>query len=181
MPLQVNYLNNNIRIMQVVKISIYLLVFTLANFIVLWFGENGLILTALLLIPFDFVMRCMFHERWSGIELILKLGALVVGSSLITYLINEDSKNIAFGSVAGFVSAQIAAGVFYQLVIKKSFLIKVNGSDSIAIVFDSIVFQLVAFGVIVPNITFSQIALKLIGGLFWYWIIFVKYKLHKKW
>lgn len=166
--------------MQVVKISIYLLAFIFANFIVLWFGANGLIFTALFLIPFDFVMRCLFHEQWKGIELILKLGTLVVIASLITYLINKESLNIAYGSAFGFISAQIFAGIFYQLFIKKTYFVKVNGSDAVGILVDSIVFQLIAFELINPTITISQFLLKITGGFFWYWVIFEKLKLQNK-
>lgn len=167
--------------MQVIKISLYLLAFVLANFIVLYFGKVGLIFTALFLIPFDFVMRCLFHEQWKGVELILKLGLLVGVASILTYVINKDAANIALGSVFGFVSAQFIAGVFYQSVINKSYFIKVNGSDAIGIFFDSLVFQFVAFSSIDPIITISQFTLKIIGGLFWYWVIFSKYKLQNKW
>lgn len=162
--------------MQAIKISLYLLAFVFANFIVLWFGQYGLIFTALFLIPFDFIMRCMFHEQWKGKELIVKLGSLVLVSSLFTYLINSDSKNIALGSTFGFISAQIVAGVFYQLNIKKSTFFKVNGSDAIGILIDSIIFQLIAFHSIDLYVTTSQFVLKLIGGLFWYWLLFIKLK-----
>ncbi len=167
--------------MQVVKISLYLLAFIIANFIVLWFGPTGLVFTALFIIPFDFVMRCIFHEQWKGVELILKLGALVVAASSITLLINYDAKNIAIGSACGFIVAQIFAGIFYQLTIKKTYLIKVNGSDAIGILADSIVFQYVAFSFIDCRITIAQFILKLVGGFFWYWLIFVKFKLQDKW
>lgn len=167
--------------MQVIKVSIYLLVFVLANFIVLWFGAEGLIITALLLIPFDFVMRCLFHEKWKGWELIWKLGTIVAIASALTYIINQDTKNIALGSMFGFILAQIVAGIFYQFMIRKSYFVKVNGSDALAIIADSIVFQLVAFSVIDTSVTISQTILKLIGGLFWYWIIFKKLKLQHKW
>lgn len=166
--------------MQVLKISIYLIAFILANFIVLHFGANGLIFTALFLIPFDFVMRCLFHETWKGKELILKLGALVIVASLITFFINQNALNIALGSSGGFILAQITAGIFYQFVIKKSYFIKVNGSDAVGILIDSIVFQLIAFGEINNFVMISQFLLKITGGLFWYWIIFVKLKLQEK-
>jgi len=77
--------------MQVIKISIYLLAFVLSNFIVLWFGPTGLIFTALFLIPFDFVMRCIFHETWKGIELILKMSLLVLVAGFTSYLINIET------------------------------------------------------------------------------------------
>ena len=83
--------------MQAIKISVYLLAFVLSNFIVLWFGSKGLIFTAIFLIPFDFVMRCIFHETWKGFELILKMIVLVIVAGLITYVINIDTQNIALG------------------------------------------------------------------------------------
>ena len=166
---------------QVLKISIYLLAFVLSNFIVLYFGSTGLIFTALLLIPFDFVMRCIFHETWHGKELIIKLGALVLTASIITFLINTNTLNIAIASSFGFVLAQIVSGIFYQFFINKSYFIKVNGSDAVGILIDSLVFQLIAFSIVLPEITISQFILKIIGGLFWYWLIFKKLKLQDKW
>lgn len=167
--------------MQAIKISIYLIAFILANFIVLYFGANGLIFTALFLIPFDFVMRCLFHETWKGKELVFKLGGLVIAASVLTFIINQNSLHIALGSSGGFIAAQVVAGLFYQLVIKKSYFIKVNGSDAIGILIDSIVFQFIAFGNIDIFIMISQFILKITGGLFWYWVIFVKLKLQTKW
>jgi queuosine precursor transporter len=166
--------------MPALKISIYLVAFVLANLIVLYFGSIGLIFTALFLIPFDFVMRCIFHETWKGIELILKLGLIVIVASLITFVINRNAINIAIASSVGFILAQIFAGIFYQFFIKKSFFIKVNGSDAIGILIDSLAFQLIAFGIINYNILVGQFLLKLIGGLFWYWVIFKKIKLQDK-
>lgn len=164
--------------MQAIRISVYLLAFTLSNLIVQHLGAQGLIITALLLIPFDFVMRCVFHEQWSGIGLIIKLGALTVAAGFITYLINKESINVVMGSIAGYTGAQITAGIAYQILINKSYLAKVNLSDVVAIVSDSILFQLVAFSEIDQKITLSQILLKIIGGLFWYYIIFrvIKFK-----
>lgn len=163
--------------MQGIKISVYLLAFVLANYLVIWFGSVGLIFTALFLIPFDFVMRCIFHENYKGFTLILFMSFLVSIASMITYQINQDHINIAKGSAIAFILAQIGAGLFYQLTIKKRLFIKVNGSDFIGIMIDSTVFQIVAFGVISPYITAGQIAMKVAGGLFWYWLLFVKFKM----
>jgi len=166
---------------QVAKISIYLTAFVLSNLIVLYFGAVGLIFTALFLIPFDFVMRCLFHETWKGFELIVKMMLLVIAAGVITYLINYQSKEIAIASIIGFTGAQITAGMFYQLALNKNFFVKVNGSDAVGIMFDSIAFQLFAFGVIDWKVFVSQFALKIVGGLFWYYVIFVKFKLQDKW
>lgn len=167
--------------MQVVKISLYLLAFILANYLVIWFGSYGLIITALFLIPFDFIMRCVFHETYKGIKLFIYLGSLVLCASILTYLINKESFNIALASCLGFASAQLFASIFYQINIKKSFFVKVNGSDLIGIIIDSIVFQLIAFNIIDINISLSQIIMKFLGGLFWYWLLFNKLQIQKKW
>jgi hypothetical protein len=166
--------------MQAIKISIYLLAFILANYIVIWYGPNGLIFTALFLVPFDFVMRCIFHETMKGFKLFIFMVFLVSTASLITYYINQNSINIAIGSAFGFASAQLFAGIFYQIFIKKSYFVKVNGSDFIGIIVDSIVFQLIAFNSINTSITISQILMKVLGGLFWYWIFFKVIKIQTK-
>lgn len=150
--------------------------FTLANLLVAHYGAQALIVTAIFIIPFDFVMRCVFHEKWSGIELVLKLGALTVVAGIITYAINRQSLDVVFGSIAGYAGAQITAGIFYQAMIRKSYLIKVNLSDLIAIATDSILFQIAAFNEVDTYITISQIALKMAGGLFWFYIIFKVFK-----
>jgi uncharacterized PurR-regulated membrane protein YhhQ (DUF165 family) len=81
--------------------------------------------------------------------------------------------------MVGFLGAQIIAGIFYQIFIKRSYFLKVNGSDALAILADSILFQLIAFSFISFEITAAQFFLKIVGGLFWYWVIFVKFKLYK--
>lgn len=163
-----------------IRIILYLTAFIIANFLVLYFGKYGLLLSSLFLIPFDFVMRCFFHETWKGKELILKLGLIVLSASVLTYLLNYNAQNIAIGSAGGFIAAQIFAGIFYQFFINKSYFFKVNGSDAVGILVDSIVFQLLAFGSLNIYIMLSQFILKIIGGLFWYWILFVKFNFQSK-
>lgn len=160
---------------------IYIIAFVFANLLVQYFGNIGLIFSSLFLVPFDFIMRCFFHEKFKGKKLVFKLGLLVLLSSIITYIINFNTFNIALASCIGFLFAQVFASLFYQIFINKSYFIKVNGSDAIAIIIDSFIFQLIAFNEINIIITFSQFVLKLFGGFFWYWIIFKKLKLQEKW
>lgn len=105
---------------------------------------------------------------------------LTITASAITFLINHEALNIALASVSGFFTAQIFAGIFYQVFINRSFFVKVNGSDFIAICFDSFVFQLVAFHEFSPTITVGQILIKLTGGYIWYLILFKKLKINEK-
>lgn len=161
-------------------VVIYLAAFVAANLFVKHFGSYGLWFSAMFLIPFDFICRCLFHEKWKGSALIIRLLILTVLSSVITVAINSDAANIAKASCAGFISAQICAGIFYQYFIKQTPFVKVNGSDLLAIISDSIVFQYIAFGGFNWQVTAGQIIIKFVGGLLWYYIIFNKLKLHEK-
>lgn len=158
----------------------FLLAFVAANLIVKHFGAPGLWLSSFLLIPFDFVCRCIIHEKLSGAKLFFTLLLLSIAAAVVTVLINWQATNIALGSVAGMCAAQLAAGFFYQATKSRSYFVKVNGSDLAAIIFDSIVFQAIAFNSIQPSITIGQIIVKFAGGLLWYYIIFKKLKYGEK-
>ena len=155
-------------------IALFLIALTAANLIVKYFGAQGLWISSFLLIPFDFICRCIFHETWKGKKLIIYLSLLTLAASFLTTAINSSAINIAAGSVFGFMAAQIGAGIFYQYQLKRnqSWFMKINISDLIAICCDSLVFQFVAFKQFDYAITLGQIAIKFAGGLMWYFILF---------
>lgn len=162
-----------------ILIFFYLSAFVAANLIVKHFGAHGLWFSSFFLIPFDFVARCIIHEKYKGAKLIIILSCLTAAASLITWAMNAPF--IALASMSGFTAAQISAGVFYQLNKKNSsWFYKVNVSDLIAIIFDSFVFQLIAFGILDLYVTAGQIIIKFAGGLLWYYILFKKLKLNEK-
>lgn len=150
----------------------YLAALVFANLAVKHSGPEGLCFSSFFLIPFDFVCRCIFHETWKGTLLIRNLLLLTLISGLITVGLNWNALNIALASFLGIVSVQIVAGIFYQKFKQKSLFFKVNLSDLVAIIIDSIVFQYVAFNVINFEVTGGQMLIKFLGGLFWYFIIF---------
>lgn len=164
-----------------IVIALFLVSFVAANLIVKHFGAYGLWISSFTLIPLDFICRCLIHERYSGTRLVVLLFLLTAAAAVLTYLINADAKFIALASIAGFAAAQVGAGIFYQIHKEnESWFFKVNISDLIAIIFDSIVFQLVAFSTVTWAVTGGQILIKFAGGLLWYYIIFKKLKLHEK-
>lgn len=160
---------------------LYIIMFLIANFLVLKFGKIGIFIASSIFIPFDFVIRCYFQEKWKGKELLFKMGGLILIASFLSYLINYDVKNIAIASFFSFLISQTIAIFIYQILKRKSYLVKVNGSDLIAIITDSIVFQWIAFNVILFEITSTQILIKTIGGIFWYLILFKYLKIQEKW
>lgn len=153
-------------------IFFYLAALIAANLIVKHFGSHGLWFSSAILIPFDFVCRCIFHETWKGFKLVRNLVVLTLISGIITVAFNYNALNIALASFTGIVAVQVFAGLFYQAFKNKSYLFKVNLSDLVAIIVDSIVFQLVAFKTVDLSVTGGQILIKIFGGLFWYFIIF---------
>lgn len=153
-------------------IAFYLIALVSANLIVKHFGAPGLWFSSALLIPFDFICRAIFHESWKGKKLVANLLLLTVVSGIVTFIINHEALNIALASFAGIVAVQIFAGIFYQMFMQKSYFFKVNLSDLIAIIVDSIAFQLVAFGTVNFEVTGGQMLIKAVGGLFWFYVIF---------
>lgn len=154
----------------------YLAALVLANLIVKHFGPTGIWFASFFLIPFDFVCRCIFHETWQGKKLIRNLFLITLVSSIITIILNTSAYRIAFASICSIIGVQVFAGVIYQIFKKKSYLLKVNFSDLIAVVVDSLIFQFIAFSVFDWHITIGQMLIKLAGGLFWYFIIFKFFK-----
>jgi len=159
----------------------FLAAFVAANLIVKHFGQYGLWFSSALLIPFDFVARCVIHEKYKGYKLVLVLFALTLCAAAVTVAFNWNALNIAAASICGFAAAQLGAGAFYQGNIKRSLFIKVNISDLIAICLDSVIFQIVAFSSFNPTVTLGQIVIKFLGGLFWYFVLFRKREKIYKW
>jgi uncharacterized PurR-regulated membrane protein YhhQ (DUF165 family) len=167
--------------MKIFIIIFYILAIISANFIALYIGQKGLIITAFLLVPFDFTLRSYFHETWKNNKLLINLSILIITASGITYFLNQNTINIAIGSSVAFLLSNIFASIYYQININKSFFNKVNISDFVGIIIDSFIFQLIAFNNISTSVMSAQILIKILGGLFWYWVIFKKIKLQDKW
>ncbi len=167
------------------KKAIYILFFAyisaivLANYTVFWIGEWGLVITAIFLIPFDFVIRAVLHERWKAGALWSRLLGIISLGAVITYTINHETASIAIGSATAFISAGIAASLFYQTFLSHRFFLKVNGSDLVAIIVDSYIFQYITFNDISFQVMGSQVGMKAIGGFLWYWVFFERIKIQQ--
>lgn len=158
----------------IITFALFLISITLGNLLVHWLGRWGVLITSFVFIPFDFIIRCYIHELYRGKKLYYLLFGIITLGAIATYIVNHDAKNIALGSVTGFAIASLAGSLFYQFSIKQIPLIKVNGSDIIALIVDSIIFQMIAFNSIVWAVTSWQIAVKILGGLLWYYILIYK-------
>ena len=154
-----------------IYVVMYLVAVVLANLSASFFGAYASILNAFLFIGLDLTARDKLHEAWHGDKLWLKMFGLITLGSGISYLLNRNAGMIAVASLAAFSVAGIVDAIAYQFLYKKSWMVKVNGSNVFSALTDSLVFPTIAFGGFLPLIVLGQFAAKVSGGFIWSWII----------
>lgn len=154
-----------------IYVVVYLVAVVLANLSASFFGAYASILNAFLFIGLDLTARDKLHEAWQGDKLWLKMFGLITLGSGISYLLNRNAGMIAVASLAAFSVAGIVDAIAYQFLYKKSWMVKVNGSNVFSALTDSLVFPTIAFGGFLPLIVLGQFAAKVSGGFIWSWII----------
>ena len=149
----------------------YLSAAVLANLSSAWFGPVASIFNAFVFIGLDLTARDKLHEAWHNNNLWVKMFSLIAAGSLISYLLNRNAGMIAIASLAAFGVAGVVDSITYQFLYKKSWMVKVNGSNVFSALADSLVFPTIAFGGFLPLIVLGQFAAKVTGGFVWSWII----------
>ena len=150
-----------------VTISLYLIAIVLANLSSTFFGPSASIANAFLFIGLDLTTRDKLHEEWKNRGLVWKMGLLIAVGSLLSYLINRNSAQIAIASTLAFAAAALTDGVVYHWLSDRTKMQKVNGSNAASALVDSVVFPTVAFGSLMPLIVIGQFAAKFFGGFLW--------------
>lgn len=148
-------------------IALYLVAIVAANLLVAWFGPAVTILNAFLFIGLDLTARDRLHDRWRGEGLVWKMGLLIASGGLISYLLNRDAGRIALASTVAFCAAALTDSLVYQLLRRRGYMLRVNGSNIPAAAVDSVVFPTLAFGGFLPWVTLGQFAAKVLGGFVW--------------
>lgn len=151
-------------------IVIYVSALVIANLMVSWLGPWFSPINSLVLIALDLVMRDKLHEKWKD-HLWIKMGGVILAAGVISYLLNPASQNIAIASMVAFCAAAVVDTFIYQRLIKRSWFVKVNGSNVGGALTDSILFPTIAFGAFLPHIVLLQFAAKVCGGAVWSWIL----------
>jgi hypothetical protein len=150
---------------QYIFIGAYLLAIVLANLVVASFGVNSVYVVAFILIGLDLTTRDFLHEYWKTGKW-WKMGLLIGVGSLISWLLNKDAGMVALASCAAFGSAAILDTISYQILHKKDYLVKVNGSNLVSAFVDSFVFISIAFGISWEVILLQYVS-KFAGGFIW--------------
>ena len=149
-------------------IALYLAAIVLANLLLVEFGPKAAFINCFILIGFDLVVRDELHQRWQGRKLWWRMLLLIGTGSCLTLLLNHHASRIAFASFVAFAGAGIVDSVCYQLLGKRAFLLKVNGSNTFSAFTDSILFVWVAFDVpLLWTLIIYQCLMKTFGGALW--------------
>ena len=154
-----------------ILISLYLSSIVAANLIITEFGPKMSIITAFIFIGLDLTLRDYLHESWYKKHLFIKMFLLILSGSFISWILNRNAEMIAIASCIAFLLAGLTDFIIYHLLIKKSKLVKINGSNVFSSGVDSLVFPTIAFGGFMPLIVLGQFTAKVLGGFIWSLII----------
>jgi queuosine precursor transporter len=127
------------------------------------------VINAFLFIGLDLVARDKLHEAWHNRGLVWKMAALIATGSTLSWLLNRNAGQIALASFVAFALAAITDTLVYALGIRHgwTWMKRSNGSNLASAAVDSLVFPTLAFGVLMPWVTFGQLCAKILGGLAW--------------
>lgn len=152
-------------------IGMYLSAIVGANLLVATFGPAITIINAFVFIALDLTSRDRLHEAWHGHGLVWKMAALIACGALLSYALNASAGPIALASFVAFSVSAALDTLTYQALGKRSYLIKVNGSNLVSAAADSLIFPTLAFGGFLPWIVLGQFAAKVIGGAVWAYLL----------
>ena len=150
-------------------VAVYLISIVAANLLIVWLGRWWSVVNAFLFIGLDLVTRDLLHDAWHGRRLALKMGALIVAGSLLSWLLNRDAAQIAVASFVAFALAAMTDTIVYAVAVRRgwTWLQRSNTSNVASAAVDSLVFPTIAFGGLQPALTALQFVAKIAGGAFW--------------
>lgn len=151
-----------------IYVILYLTAIVLANLLVAWFGPSISILNAFLFIGLDLTARDALHEQWKHDRLFLKMTALILVGSIISWLLNRNADTIAVASFVAFATAAAIDSLSYHWLRDYPRWFRINGSNLPSALADSIIFPILAFGwPPLWGIMAGQFVAKVAGGLLW--------------
>ena len=149
-----------------IAITAYAAAMTLANLSVATFGPAISPINAFFLIGLDLALRDWLHVRLR----VWQMGALIVATGALTYVLNPTAGQIAIASACAFTAAALVDwGTFARL--RGSWMFRANGSNVAGAAVDSLLFPTIAFGALMPHIVAMQFVAKVAGGAVWAWLI----------
>jgi hypothetical protein len=152
-------------------VFLYLTAIIVANLLVSRFSPSVSVLNAFLFIGLDLSTRDRLHEQWQRQALWPRMLGLIVTGGLLSLLLGGSGR-IALASCLAFILAGIADTASYRLLHRQPRLWRVNGSNLVAAMVDSLSFPLVAFGwPLLWSVVLGQFIAKVAGGALWAWVL----------
>ena len=149
-------------------IALYLLAIVAATLLVAADGPAISIVNALVFIAFDITARDQLHEAWGHNHLLPKMAALILAGSALSAVFNLAALPIAIASCVAFGVSATLDGITYALLKDRERLLKINGSNVVSALADSLIFPALAFGFpLLWPIVLGQFLAKVLGGLVW--------------
>jgi uncharacterized PurR-regulated membrane protein YhhQ (DUF165 family) len=140
----------------------YAVAIVLANYLVSIFGPVITPINAFVFIGFDLALR-----NWLNLQLNKwQMGAMIFGTGLISYFLNDTMQTIAIASAVSFTLASLVDWAVFNK-IKGEWIKRANISNTAGALVDSIAFPTIAFGSLMLEIVLLQFLAKVFGGFIW--------------
>jgi hypothetical protein len=146
---------------------LFLALIAIANIIVGNVGPEAAPYVAFAAVGPALTLRDRLHEKWTGRNLGLRIGALIVAGGLISWLASPPVAMIALASVLAFAASLVTDTIVYALLRRTALHTRVNISNAASALVDSFVFLTVAFGGVPLALVFIQFIAKVAGGALW--------------
>jgi len=148
--------------MLIFAVVAYAVAIVLANYLVSIFGPIVTPINAFVFIGFDLALR-----NWLNLQLNKwQMGAMIFGTGLISYFLNDTMQTIAIASAVSFTLASLVDWAVFNK-IKGEWIKRANISNTAGALVDSIAFPTIAFGSLMPEIVLLQFLAKVLGGFIW--------------
>lgn len=152
-------------------IAIYAAAIIAANLLVAQFGPSITPINAFFLIGLDLALRNYLSFRMNK----LQMAAMILGTGLLSYMVNPAAGMIAIASCVAFTASALADWATFNTV-QGRWMKRNLAGNSVGALVDSIIFPTIAFGALMPAIVLAQFAAKVAGGTVWGYVISRKLK-----
>jgi uncharacterized PurR-regulated membrane protein YhhQ (DUF165 family) len=148
--------------MLIFAVFAYAAAIILANFLVSLYGPAVTPINAFVFIGLDLALRNWLNlkmKKW-------QMGAMIFGTGLISYFLNDTMQMIAIASAVSFTLASLVDWAVFTKV-QGEWIKRANISNTAGALVDSLAFPTIAFGVLMPKIVLLQFLAKVCGGFVW--------------
>lgn len=150
-----------------ILVSLYLAAIVAANLTIAYIGPSATWWVGLVCIGLDLTTRDALHERWEGRNLARNMALLIASGSVLSWVLNRDAGPITLASLVAFAASGVADAIAYHVLRERARFLRINGSNVLSALVDSVVFPTVAFGAIMPGVVVGQFVAKVAGGFLW--------------